>query len=1121
MTFAVAANGSLRSVQIIDSFQNGGSVMGIFGSLFKSYSEKQIKKITPIVDKIEALAPKYEAMPDEAMRACTDDFKSMLAQGSSLDDILPEAFALVREADMRVLGKRPFRVQIMGGILLHQGRIAEMKTGEGKTLVATMPAYLNALTGKGVHIVTVNDYLAERDSDEMGKVFGFLGLTTGLIVHGQKRDEKRAAYRSDITYGTNNELGFDYLRDNMALRKEDTVQRGHAFAIVDEVDSILIDEARTPLIISGTGSKSTELYERANALVRTMSKRTLKEFDPKRDYDVDKEFFDINDSTGNGTLFDSAISDFKKKFSFTDSDYVYEEGYLTASLTDSGVKKLLDTCKFSEEDFTKVFSDAEQSESQSRFIFTKTGIERAEAILNSSFNFNPENKNYATLTSNGVKKLVNFFEVDEFCFEHAEFGKDSYFIDEKGVESAKKAMHLSDKDFSPADNTSKRFYISAQGVDRISAAFNFDYFVDEKGRNAILTKRGVDKAERFFRIENLSSPANSDIKHHVSVAIRAHGVMKRDVDYVVKDGDVLIVDTFTGRLMPGRRYNDGLHQAIEAKEGVAVQKESQTVASITFQNYFRMYSKLSGMTGTALTEDNEFREIYSLDVVEVPTNRPMIRIDYNDSVYRTKAEKLNAIIEQIRLCHSKGQPVLVGTVSVDKSEELSTILKRHKIPHNVLNAKQHQKEASIIAAAGTVGAVTISTNMAGRGTDIMLGGNPDFLAKEKLRAEGYDDGTVAIASGTNSNVSSEVLEAREKYNTYVEEFKIKLKQEAENVRRAGGLFIIGTERHESRRIDNQLRGRSGRQGDPGESRFYLSLEDDLLRLFGSERLMGLAGFGIEKGKPIEAKILNYSIERAQKSIEARNFSARKHVLSYDDVMNRQRVVIYEQRRQILLEDNIRDRIENMITRSVEEKIEEISAAGGSFSEFFQYYRGALDGYMPKNTEQAEILNYKQELCNKAIELYHSKDALAEAISDDYKDAMREIEKSLFLKNLDTHWMEHLESIDDLKSYVGLNSYAQRDPVTMFRIESAEMFEKMLLDIREDTVRQLLAGKPEIKNTQRFEVIKATEFGGPKKASVKSNPSVSLHKNLSRNAKCHCGSGRKYKDCCWSKDQSGK
>ena len=698
--------------------------------LFKTYSEKQIKKIMPLVDKIDALGDVFHAMTDEELKEYTEKLKAKLAEGYTLDEILPEAFALVREADDRVLGKRPFRVQLMGGILLHQGRIAEMRTGEGKTLVATMPAYLNALSGKGVHIVTVNDYLAQRDSEEMGRVYEFLGLSTGLIVHGQNKSEKRAAYAADITYGTNNELGFDYLRDNMVVYKEDMVQRGHNFAIVDEVDSILIDEARTPLIISGSGSKSTDLYTMADRCVRGMTRHVIKEIDDKQDNDI-----------------------------------LYTE----------------------------------------------------------------------------------------------------------------------------------------------------DYIVDEKARTAVLTKNGIEKVEKFFNVENLAAPENNTLYHHINIAIKAHGVMKHDVDYIVKDGDVVIVDSFTGRLMPGRRYNDGLHQAIEAKEKVMIQKESRTIATITFQNYFRMYSKLSGMTGTALTEDNEFRQIYALDVIEVPTNKPMIRKDRNDSVYRTQNGKTRAIIKQIIECNKKGQPVLVGTVSIEKSEELSKVLKKAGIPHTVLNARHHEKEADIVANAGRLGAVTISTNMAGRGTDIMIGGNPEYLAKRDMKKMGMDEAYIATATGSSDTDDAEILEARAKFKELYEKYKEEIRPEAEKVREAGGLFILGTERHESRRIDNQLRGRSGRQGDPGESRFFLSLEDDLLRLFGSDRLIGITGkLGLDEDTPIDARLLSRSIESAQKRIESNNFARRKNVLTYDDVMNQQRKVIYEQRRSILFEDDISEKIMGMI-----------------------------------------------------------------------------------------------------------------------------------------------------------------------------------------------------------------
>ncbi len=910
--------------------------MGLLGSLFKSYSEKQIKRIIPLVDATEALADKFNAMSDRELRAYTDKLKGDLAEGKTLDDILPEAFALVREADDRVLGKRPFRVQIMGGILLHQGRIAEMKTGEGKTLVATLPAYLNALSGKGVHIVTVNDYLAKRDSDEMGRVYGFLGLTTGLIVHGQSGKEKKEAYAADITYGTNNELGFDYLRDNMVVYKERMVQRGHNFAIVDEVDSILIDEARTPLIISGQGSKSTDLYAMADKLVRTMRRHVIKEMDTKQDLDV------------------------------------YEE----------------------------------------------------------------------------------------------------------------------------------------------------DYIVDEKAKTAVLTKHGIEKAEKFFNIENLSDPENSNLYHHVNTAIKAHGTMKRDDEYIVKDGAVVIVDSFTGRLMPGRRYNNGLHQAIEAKEGVNIQRESRTIATITFQNYFRMYSKLSGMTGTALTEEDEFKGIYALDVVEVPTNKPMIRLDQNDAVYRTIAGKTNAIVEQIKECRKKGQPVLVGTVSIEKSEELSKILKRNGIPHTVLNAKQHEKEAEIVAQAGRFGSVTISTNMAGRGTDIMLGGNPEYMAKAEMRRLDFDEGLIAMATSSSPSEDEAVNEARAKFAELYEKHRAEIAPEAEKVREAGGLFILGTERHESRRIDNQLRGRSGRQGDPGESRFYLSLEDDLMRLFGSDRIAGIcARLGLDENTPIDAKILSGSIESAQKRIESNNYQRRKNVLTYDDVMNQQRNVIYQQRSEVLHNDNIQEKIIGMITSSVSDTFDFCFAVGEpdswKFDEFKNHYLGLLtDDKFTMDAEKLLEVNkdeWKQSLIDKALGIYNSKDALFAAKEGMPDDAMREVEKVILLQNVDKKWMDHLEAMDDLKEYIGLNSYAQRDPVAMYRLEGADMFDQMVDDIKEDTVRQILSVVPRESATERVVVAKPTSegFSGPGKVVRKPVRTV----KVGRNDPCPCGSGKKYKKCC--------
>ncbi len=902
--------------------------------LFKSYSENQIKKILPTVAKIEALADQFSAMSDEELKAYTDKLKSDLADGKTLDDILPEAFALVREADDRVLGKRSFRVQLMGGILLHQGRIAEMKTGEGKTLVATLPAYLNALSGKGVHIVTVNDYLATRDSEEMGRVYEFLGLTTGLIVHGQDKDEKRAAYSADITYGTNNELGFDYLRDNMVVYKEQLVQRGHNFAIVDEVDSILIDEARTPLIISGTGAKSDDLYNKANECVKKMSRHVIKEIDDK-----------------------------------ADNDTLYSE----------------------------------------------------------------------------------------------------------------------------------------------------DYIVDEKARTAVLTQNGIAKVEKYFQIENLADPDNNTLYHHINIAIKAHGVMKNEVDYIIKDGEVIIIDTFTGRPMPGRRYSDGLHQAIEAKEHVMIQKESRTIATITFQNYFRMYSKLSGMTGTALTEDNEFRQIYALDVVEVPTNRPMIRKDHNDIVFRSIAGKTNAIIEQIKSCHEKGQPVLVGTVSIEKSEELSKVLKKAKIPHTVLNAKHHEKEADIVAGAGRLGAVTISTNMAGRGTDIMLGGNPEYLAKRDMRSMGLDDEIIAMATGSSNTDDEAILSARKTFKELFEKYKEEIRPEADKVREAGGLFILGTERHESRRIDNQLRGRSGRQGDPGESRFFLSLEDDLLRLFGSDKLLGITNkLGLDNA-PIDFKLLSNSVEGAQKRIEANNFARRKHVLTYDDVMNQQRMVIYQQRRDVLFEDNITEKIEGMISQSVSENFDEyLSGDEVKLEEFKNHYFGFIPDkknykYTDEELSSLDRDAWRDELIEGAINVYRSKDGIFAKIEGMSADAMREIEKSILLKAVDVKWMEHLENMEELKDYIGLNSYAQRDPVAMYRLEGAELFDQMIRDIREDTVRKILTVAPKIQSTKRVQVANPTMAGFAGQGVVR-KPIVKKEK-VGRNDPCPCGSGKKYKKCC--------
>ena len=921
--------------------------MGLFKAIFGDYSEREIKKITPIVDKIEALADAFKSLTDDEMREYTNKLKAELNEGKTLDDILPEAFALVREADDRVLGKRPFRVQLMGGILLHQGRIAEMKTGEGKTLVATLPAYLNALSGKGVHIVTVNDYLARRDSEEMGKVYAFLGLTTGLIVHGQDHDEKQAQYNCDITYATNNELGFDYLRDNMVVYKEDMVQRGHNFAIVDEVDSILIDEARTPLIISGRGEKSTELYDMADRCVRGFKKFVIKEIDAKADNDT----------------------------------------------------------------------------------------------------------------------------------------------------------------------------------------IDADYIVDEKARTAVLTKSGIEKAERFFNIENLSDPENSTIYHHVNTAIKAHGVMQKDVEYIIKDGAIVIVDTFTGRLMPGRRYNDGLHQAIEAKEHVDIQKESRTIATITFQNYFRMYTKLSGMTGTAMTEENEFKQIYALDVVEVPTNKPMIRKDRNDLVYRSVRGKYLAIVEQIKACNEKGQPVLVGTVSIDKSELLSELLKRNGIKHNVLNAKQHAKEAEIVAQAGRFGAVTISTNMAGRGTDIMLGGNPEFMAKNDMRKKGIDEEIINLAVGTADTDNEEILEARALFRELYEKHKEAIRPEAEKVREAGGLFILGTERHESRRIDNQLRGRSGRQGDPGESRFFLSLEDDLLRLFGSDKMIFIAEkLRLPEDSPLDSRMLTARIEGAQKRIEANNFSRRKHVLTYDDVMNQQRKLIYKERAEVLFNDDISEKIKNMIIDSVSGAFNTHFGSDNpeeyDFDGFRAHYRGILTDsknfeYTEEELKDIDKEAWLAELTDRAIAIYESKDELYAKIPEIRPDAMREMEKRILLSHVDKKWMDHLEAMDEIKEYVGLNSYAQRDPVAMYRLESSNLFDEMIGEIKEDTVKDVLSHTPVIRITKRAQVAKpiTAGFEGGASASGERRPATS--KKVGRNDPCPCGSGKKYKKCCGQSDSAAQ
>ena len=910
--------------------------MGLFGS----YSEKQIKKVEKIAKKIEELAEKYSAMSDTELKNTTLVLKERLAVGETLDDILPDAFAAVREADDRVLGKRPFHVQLLGGIILHQGRIAEMKTGEGKTLVATLPAYLNALSGKGVHIVTVNDYLARRDSEEMGRVYGFMGLKTGLVVHGMSNDEKQEAYRADITYGTNNEFGFDYLRDNMVVYKERMVQRGHNFAIVDEVDSILVDEARTPLIISGAGEDPTDMYDRADKFVRKLQKLVIKEVDNKEDHD--------------------------------------------------------------------------------------------------------------------------------------------------NVEA--------------------------------------DYIVDEKARNAILTPRGAKKAEDFFGVENFTDPENAELMHYVNQAIKAHGVMFRDQQYVVTDKGVIIVDEFTGRMMYGRRYSDGLHQAIEAKEGVKIEKENKTLATITFQNYFRMYTKLSGMTGTALTEQEEFREIYNLDVVEVPTNKPMIRLDHPDRVYKSVNGKYTAVIEQIRECNAKGQPVLVGTVSIEKSEELSRRLMRAGIKHTVLNAKFHEKEAEIVAQAGKFGAVTISTNMAGRGTDIMLGGNPEFLAKQEMRSKQIPEELIIEANGTSNTDDPEILEARTIFKSLYEKYKAEIAPEAEKVRQAGGLYILGTERHESRRIDNQLRGRSGRQGDPGESRFYLSLEDDLMRLFGGQermdRLIALIDrLGLEESTPIDAKMLSNSIESAQQKIESNNFKRRKYVLSYDDVMNQQRTVIYKQRGDVLDGgDGIADTIKRMILSTVRSCVAVHTSDESSADWNFESLRASLPYLCDENdfnyteTELKHIHRDEIEnlLCDRAMVKYNEKEELFG------RETFLEVQRSILLRNVDTAWMEHIDAMDELKGEINLQAYAHRDPVTEYRIVGGDMFDAMVEEIREKTVRTILSVVPRvaepIKRVQVANPLTAGFEGGPKKAAKVTIRKPAAEK-IGRNDPCPCGSGKKYKNCC--------
>ncbi|WHH57527.1 preprotein translocase subunit SecA [Petroclostridium sp. X23] len=903
--------------------------MKLLEKIFGNYSDREIKRIMPIVDKIDSLEPDIKALNDDELKNKTFEFKQRLSAGETLDDILPEAFAVVREASYRVLGMRHFGVQLIGGIVLHQGRISEMKTGEGKTLVATLPAYLNALEGKGVHIVTVNDYLAKRDSEWMGKLYHFLGLSVGLVVHGLNSGQKKQAYNADITYGTNNEYGFDYLRDNMVIYKEDMVQRGLHYAIVDEVDSILIDEARTPLIISGAGDKSTVLYHKAN--------------------------------------------DFVKKL-----------------------------------------------------------------------------------------KIHKIIEADDKKLD-----------------------------------------------DDIEA----DYIVDEKAHTATLTHKGIRKAEQAFGIENLSDPENLTLSHHINQALKAHGIMKLDKDYVVKDGEVIIVDEFTGRLMFGRRYSDGLHQAIEAKEGVKVERESKTLATITFQNYFRMYTKLSGMTGTAQTEEEEFRAIYNLDVIVMPTNRPLQRMDLPDVIYKNERGKFNAVVEHIIECHQKGQPVLVGTITIEKSEELSHMLKKRGIPHEVLNAKYHEKEAEIVSQAGKKGAVTIATNMAGRGTDIVLGGNSEAMARHEMKKKGYSDYLINEATGFADTDDAEILEARKVFRELYDKFKQFTNTERDAVVAAGGLQIVGTERHESRRIDNQLRGRSGRQGDPGASRFYISLEDDLMRLFGSERIAGVVeALGLEEDQPIEHKMLSNAIENAQKKVEGRNFDIRKHVLQYDDVMNQQREVIYGQRQKVLNGEDLKSAILKSLDGIIDNMLrlytgESPHPDDWNWTGLKEYAEGMFmpEGSLEYSREELEDLtkeDVRERLMKIALEAYEAKE------QEVGSENMRELERVVMLKVVDQKWMDHIDNMDQLRQGIGLRAYGQRDPVVEYKFEGFDMFEEMIKNIQEDTVRIIyhahIERPPERERVA--EPIEASHGDGPAQPVVKGE-------KVGRNDPCPCGSGKKYKKCC--------
>ena len=902
--------------------------------LFKTYSEKEVKRVMPIVKKINELEGEISKLTDEALRAKTTEFKKELENGKTLNDILPEAFSVVREASKRVLGMRHFDVQLIGGIILHQGRIAEMKTGEGKTLVATLPVYLNALTGKGVHVITVNDYLAKRDSEWMGKLYKFLGLTVGLAISGMDPDAKRKAYASDVTYGTNNEFGFDYLRDNMVIYKEQAVQRELNYAIVDEIDSILIDEARTPLIISGHANQSSDLYKKANDFVKRLTPKVIVEEDIK---------------------------------------------------------------------------DEEQLE---------------------------DNEKY-------------------------------------------------------------------------------DYIVDLKAKSASLTGKGIKKAEEFFRIDNFNDLDNSEIVHHVNQALRAHGVMKKDIDYMVKDGEVLIVDEFTGRIMYGRRYNNGLHQAIEAKEGVKIADESKTLATITFQNYFRMYEKLSGMTGTAMTEEAEFREIYNLDVISIPTNKPMVRNDQNDVIYKNENAKYRAIVRSVKEANEKGQPVLVGTVSIEKSEKLSKILKQEGIKHSVLNAKYHEQEAEIIAQAGKFGAVTIATNMAGRGTDIMLGGNSEYLARTEMRKLKYTEEQIEEAMAFNETDDKAILDARTKFRELVKKYDEEIKDEKEKVIAAGGLKIIGTERHESRRIDNQLRGRSGRQGDVGESKFYIGLDDDLMKIFGGDMITGVFNtLGADEDMPIESKIISSAVEKAQKRVEGKNFSIRKHVLQYDDVMNTQREIIYKQRKQVLNGEDLKNSIINMITSVVEDVVNQYSVEEvvnyESLKEEIKNTFG-LDNIEALKDKKFDESKLQEELLSKVLAKYEEKEA------EIGEQELRELERVVMLKVVDQKWMDHIDAMDELKDGIGLRAYGQKDPVVQYRIEGTDMFDEMIYSIKHDVVKILLniSKQQEVRRTEAARITNMSldninDVDGEKRAPV---TVVKQGPDVGRNDPCPCGSGKKYKNCC--------